>query len=144
MTADLVAGHDFYPTAVQPVGGPNPGWTTTELVALGAAELVRWHERYRVPFWIGETSNLSLPVEEQVPWLDAMVAALDDLRAGGLPVRGLCWYSRGDQFDWMTALTNPTGAVTEVGLFDVDRRPRPVAARYASLAAARVDSRPYD
>lgn len=138
----LIAGHDFYPTAVQPVGGPGPGWSTTELVALGAAELVRWHGRYRVPFWIGETSNLSLPVVEQVPWLDALVAALDGLRADGLPVRGLCWYSRGDQFDWQTALTHPTGAVTEVGLFDTDRRPRPVAARYAALAAARVDSPP--
>lgn len=133
----LVAGHDFYPTAVQPVGGPDPGWSTTDLVALGAAELVRWHDRYRVPFWIGETSNLSRPVAEQVPWLEALVAALDGLRADGLPVRGLCWYSRGDQFDWQTALTNPTGAVTEVGLFDVDRNARPVAARFAALATDR-------
>lgn len=134
---DLVAGHDFYPTAVQAVGGPSPGWSTPELVALGAAELVRWHDRYRVPFWIGETSNLSLPVSLQIPWLDALVAALDGLRADGLPVRGLCWYSRGDQFDWQTALINPTGAVTEVGLFDVDRKARPVAARFAALAADR-------
>jgi hypothetical protein len=133
----LIAGHDFYPTAVQAVGGPRPDWSVTDLVAFGAAELVRWHDRYRVPFWIGETSNLSLPVSEQVPWLDALVRALDDLRAAGRPVRGVCWYSRGDQFDWQTALANPTGAVTEVGLFDVDRVARPVAERFAALAADR-------
>ena len=132
----LIAGHDFYPTAVQPVGGPPSDWTTADLVALGAAELARWHDRYGVPFWIGETSNLSLPVHEQVPWLDALVTALDGLRAAGLPVRGLCWYSRGDQFDWQTALTNPTGAVTEVGLFAADRTGRPVAERFAQLARA--------
>jgi hypothetical protein len=55
--------------------------------------------------------------------------------AAGLPVRGVCWYSRGDQFDWDTALAEPVGTVTEVGLFDAARRPRPVAAAYAALAA---------
>ena len=34
-------------------------------------------------------------------------------------------------------LTRPVGEVTEVGLFDVDRRPRPVAAAFAALAADR-------
>jgi len=48
----------------------------------------------------------------------------------------LGWYSRGDQFDWQTALIEPVGAVTEVGLFDTDRHARPVAARFQELAAA--------
>ena len=34
----------------------------------------------------------------------------------------------------MTAAV-PIGAVTEVGLFDVERTPRPVATAYAALAA---------
>lgn len=130
----LIAGHDLYPVSVQPVGGPRPEWTTADLVALGAAELRRWHDRYRVPFWVGETSNLSLPTEEQVPWLEELASALAELRTEGLPVRGLCWYSRGDQFDWQTALLNPVGAVTEVGLFDRERRPRPVATAFRKLA----------
>lgn len=132
----LVAGHDFYPTAVQAVGGPRPSWGVDELVELGAAELRRWHDRYQVPFWIGETSNLSLPVSQQVPWLERLAAALGELRDEGRPVRGLCWYSRGDQFDWQTALTEPTGAVTEVGLYDVERRERPVTAVLRRLVAA--------
>lgn len=132
----LVAGHDFYPTAVQAIGGPRPSWSVDDLVELGAAELRRWHDRYQVPFWIGETSNLSLPVSQQVPWLERLATALGELRDEGRPVRGLCWYSRGDQFDWQTALTEPTGAVTEVGLYDVERRERAVAAVLRHLVAA--------
>lgn len=130
----VIAGHDVYPTAAQAVGGPAPAWSVADRVAIAAAELVRWHDRYRLPFWVAETSNLSLPVSSQVEWLDELTGALRRLRSDGLPVRGLCWYSRGDQFDWQTALANPVGAVTEVGLFDVERRPRPVAAAFAALA----------
>jgi hypothetical protein len=67
--------------------------------------------------------------------LRALTDRLGGLLEDGLPVRGLCWYSRGDQFDWQTELVNPTGAVTEVGLFDVHRRARPVAAVFAQLAS---------
>ena len=52
----------------------------------------------------------------------------------GLPVHGICWYSRGDQYDWHTMLTRPVGEVTSVGLFDDRRHPRPVADAYAELA----------
>lgn len=132
----LVAGLDVYPISVHAVGGERPSWTASELLALAIAEIRRWHERYRQPFWIAETSNLTLPIGEQTAWLDGFAAGLAGLRAEGRPARGLCWYSRGDQFDWQTGLVEPTGAVTEVGLFDTERRARPVAARFAELAAA--------
>jgi hypothetical protein len=131
----VIAGHDFYPVSPTAVGGAAPAWTIEERVACYADEARRWYERYAVPFWLAETSNLSLPVEEQIPWLRALVAKLELLRAERLPARGLCWYSRGDQFDWQTALVHPVGAVTEVGLFDVARCARPVAAELARLAA---------
>jgi hypothetical protein len=95
-----------------------------------------WYARYRTPFWIAETSNLGLPVARQVEWLDALAACVFALRGEGLPLRGLCWYSRGDQFDWQSLLTRPVGEVTEVGLFDHARRPRAVAARLRDLARA--------
>jgi hypothetical protein len=88
-----------------------------------------------VPFWVAETSNLSLGINDQIPWLLSLTDGLRGLRDDGLPVRGICWYSRGDQFDWQTELVNPKGAVTEVGLFDVHRRARPVAAIFAQLAS---------
>jgi len=136
VTDRVIAGLDFYPTSVLPVGGPAPDWSIDERIALAVAEFRRWHDRYDVPFWVAETSNLSLGVDDQVPWLLSLTAGLRGLRHDGLPVRGLCWYSRGDQFDWLTELVNPTGAVTEVGLFDVHRRARPVAAAFAQLASA--------
>ena len=88
-----------------------------------------------VPFWVAETSNLSLGVDDQIPWLLSLTDELRGLRDDGLPVRGLCWYSRGDQFDWQTNLVDPKGAVTKVGLFDVHRQARPVAATFAQLAS---------
>ena len=51
-------------------------------------------------------------------------------------MRGLCWYSRGDQYDWQSLLCRPVGQVTEVGLFDAERRPRPVVDTFRRLAAA--------
>jgi hypothetical protein len=130
----VIAGHDFYPTSVQCVDRSTPEWTIAERVALGMETLRAWHQRYRQPFWISETSNLSLPVGEQVPWLTGLVGGLDRLRGEGLPVRGLCWYSRGDQYDWQTALAKPTGAITEVGLFDTARAVRPIASVFHEFA----------
>ena len=134
----MVAGHDFYPISVGDFGGtPARAMTISERVAAYRDEATAWHQRYGLDFWVAETSNLGLAVDEQSAWLDGLVAGLDDLAAAGLPVRGVCWYSRGDQFDWQTALAVPVGAVTEVGLFDDERRPRPSATAFAALAAAR-------
>lgn len=130
----IVVGHDVYPTSMQWHGADPPSWSVQDRVAIAGGELRRWYQRYRLPFWISETSNLSLPVSEQIPWLEAIGAELDAMRGEALPVRGFCWYSRGDQYDWMTALSIPTGVVTEVGLFDADRRARPVADVLARLA----------
>jgi hypothetical protein len=135
VTDRLVAGLDFYPTSVFPVGGAAPEWSVHDRTAFAAAEFRRWHDRYDVPFWVAETSNLSLAVDDQIPWLLSLTDVLRGLRTDGLPVRGLCWYSRGDQFDWQTELVNPKGAVTEVGLFDVHRRARPVADTFARLVS---------
>ena len=132
----LVAGLDIYPISVMNVGGDRPDWSVDDLIELSVAEIESWHRRYEQPFWIAETSNLTLPLDQQIPWLDAFANGLARLRHDGRPARGLCWYSRGDQFDWQTALTEPVGAVTEVGLFDNARRPRPVAARFTELATS--------
>jgi beta-glucosidase/6-phospho-beta-glucosidase/beta-galactosidase len=135
-TGRIVAGHDIYPVSVRAHGArASRPLTIEDRVAAYDDEARRWHERYQVPFWVAETSNLGLPVEDGVRWLDALAGALEGLVDDGLPMRGLCWYSRGDQFDWDTALTVPVGQVTEVGLFDAERRPRPVATAYADLAS---------
>ena len=131
----VVAGHDVYPVSVQVHGGPDGQLSIEDRVRAYEHEARLWHDRYGRPFWVAETSNLGLSVEDGPRWLDALLSGLGRLREG-LPVRGVCWYSRGDQVDWQTMLTVPVGAVTEVGLFDAQRRPRPVAQAYADLAAA--------
>lgn len=134
----IIAGHDFYPVSANAYGTrAEREITIGDRVAAYEATATEWHDRYGVPFWVAETSNLGLPVEQGPQWLDTLVAGLDRLATDGRAVRGICWYSRGDQYDWDSALTIPVGAVTEVGLFDVDRRPRPVATAYAALARSR-------
>lgn len=135
-TERVVAGHDFYPVSVTVHGTRDEPLSITERVEAYEREARAWHARYERPFWVAETSNLGLAVEDGPLWLAELVGALERLRADGLPARGVCWYSRGDQFDWHTMLARPVGEVTEVGLFDVDRHPRPVAAAYTALAAS--------
>lgn len=131
----IIAGHDIYPVSVT-VHGTRAGrpLSIADRVRAYEDEATAWHERYQVPFWVSETSNLGLAVDQGSEWLAALTTSLDTLAASGLPVRGICWYSRGDQYDWDTALMSPIGTVTEVGLFDAQRHPRPVAQHYATLA----------
>lgn len=134
----VVAGHDVYPAGIVVHGaGDAPPLGVRELAEAYGAEARAWFERYRRPFWVAETSNLGLLVDQQGAWLDALVATLDAMRAEGLPARGICWYSRGDQFDWQTMLAEPVGAVTEVGLFDHRRTPRASAVAFHALATRR-------
>jgi hypothetical protein len=133
-----VAGHDMYPVSAGAKGrrAERPV-TIADRVAAYEAAAGEWHARYGRPFWVAETSNLGLDVDEGPAWLDGLMAGLDRLAARGLPVRGVCWYSRGDQVDWDTMLAAPVGRVTEVGLFDGARRPRPVATALAEIARSR-------
>ena len=126
----VISGHDLYPISV--IDMPNDVEAILDAYERWAIE---WHDRYATTFWVAETSNLGLDVGRQTEWLDAFSARLTRMRADGLPVRGLCWYSRGDQFDWQTALIEPSGALTEVGLFTQERVARPAAARFAQLVA---------
>jgi beta-glucosidase/6-phospho-beta-glucosidase/beta-galactosidase len=131
----VIAGHDFYPVGVTTFGGkPLIEYSIADRVETYRVEAAAWFERYQVPFWVSETSNLGLPVDQQTEWLETLVTTLTRMIGEGLPVRGVCWYSRGDQYDWDSMLTEPVGTVTTVGLFDADRHPRAVAERFAQLA----------
>lgn len=122
-TTDVIAGHDYYP-----VSAPTDRSYATMARAFSA--------RYGVPFMIAETSNLGLDPERGPGWLTALYDQGCELRSSGIPFVGICWYSRGDQHDWHTTLTKPVHEVTEVGLFDMSRRPRPAAQALRTLVAA--------
>ncbi len=55
------------------------------------------------------------------------------MRAQGVPVLGFTWYSLTDQIDWDVGLAKKNGSVNACGLFDLERRPRPVAEAYRAL-----------
>lgn len=129
-----MAGHDFYPVSVTVHGNSERPLSIDDRVAAYEAEARQWHARYDRPFWVAETSNLGLDVDEGPAWLATLTATLERMRTDGLPVRGICWYSRGDQYDWHTMLTRPVGEITKVGLLDDQRQPRPVAEAYSALA----------
>ncbi len=126
----VLAGHDFYPSGIQFHGEPPSPPSIDELFKLYKREATEWYERYQQPFWISETSNFTLPVEQQTLWLESFMQSIDELRKEGVPVNGFCWYSRQDQYDWETLLVNPTGRVTQCGLFDSERRARPIVDRF--------------
>jgi hypothetical protein len=50
-----------------------------------------------------------------------------------VPVLGFTWYSLIDQVDWNVGLSRPLGNVNPVGLYDLNRDPRPVADSYRRL-----------
>lgn len=55
------------------------------------------------------------------------------LKADGVPIIGFTWYSLVDQVDWDTALREDNGNVNPLGLFDINRKIRPVGAAYKKL-----------
>ena len=55
------------------------------------------------------------------------------LREDGVPIVGFTWYSLIDQVDWDSQLREDAGVVNPLGLFDMDRKIRPVGERYRTL-----------
>ena len=93
----------------------------------------RYFERYRKPVMYTETNVFD--AEEAPTWLWKQWVNVLRMREDGVPVLGFTWYSLIDQIDWDVELAEDRGVVNECGLYDLERRPRPVAAAYADLLA---------
>ncbi len=65
-----------------------------------------------------------------VYWLWKEWANVLRVRNDGIPIVGFTWYSLTDQVDWDIALREDNGHVNPLGLYDLDRKPRPVAHEY--------------
>lgn len=105
---------------------------------LGYYALARqYHERYHLPVMHTET-NLHEP--EAVDWLWRTWASIQQLRQDGVPLCGLTWYSLTDQIDWDVALREKNDRVNPLGLYDLDRRIRPVGEAYRTLIAQWCDT----
>jgi len=125
-----VMGMDYYGAnerVVQPDGsekeaGPILGWS-----AIARAH----YERYRRPMMLTETNTLD--PEGGPDWLWKTWHNVQSARTDGVPVVGFTWYSLTDQVDWDIQLREIRGKVNANGLFDLERRPRPVASAFRDL-----------
>ena len=125
-------GVDYYPTCEHRIS--STGRCTTSHQPIGFRALAaQYHARYQIPLFHCETNRVH---QHAVAWLDEQWRDVVELRAAGVPVRGFTWYSLTDQIDWQHALREEHNDLHPVGLFDLDRRPRPVARRYREIIAA--------
>jgi beta-glucosidase/6-phospho-beta-glucosidase/beta-galactosidase len=91
----------------------------------------QYFDRYRRPVMHTETNTFN--AADAPRWLWKEFYNVRYLREQGVPVIGFTWYSLLDQVDWDSALAQERGVVNAVGLFDLQRRPRAVAAAYREL-----------
>jgi hypothetical protein len=91
----------------------------------------QYFDRYRRPVMHTETNTFDS--HDAPRWLWKEFYNVRYLRAQGVPVIGFTWYSLIDQVDWDSALAQERGVVNSLGLFDLQRRPRPVAFAYREL-----------
>jgi beta-glucosidase/6-phospho-beta-glucosidase/beta-galactosidase len=124
-------GMDYYPTCEHRVS--STGRTTTQRKGQGFYSLAReYYARYRIPLFHCETNRVS---RLAVDWLESQWNDVRALHADGIPVHGFTWYSLTDQVDWQHALRVERNDVHPVGLFDLDRKLRPVGEAYRSIIA---------
>jgi len=101
-------------------------------------ELFGWYvianqywERYRRTMMHTETNRSD--AADAPRWLWRQWHNVQLLRNAGVPLVGFTWYSLTDQIDWDRAMREPLGIVDPVGLFDLNRDPRPVGLAYKHL-----------
>ena len=124
-------GLDYYPTCEYRVA--STGRRTTNWKGHGFRHLAaEYYARYRKPLFHCETNRVS---HLAVDWLGKQWEDIEALRAMGIPVTGFTWYSLTNQIDWQHALRIERDDLHAVGLYDLNRRIRPVGAAYRKLIA---------
>jgi beta-glucosidase/6-phospho-beta-glucosidase/beta-galactosidase len=95
----------------------------------------QYYDRYRLPVMHTETNNRDEGTGEKDArvWLEKQWSNVIRLKADSVPILGFTWYSLTDQVDWDSALGENAGRVNHYGLYDLERRLRPVGAAYRDL-----------
>lgn len=91
----------------------------------------QYYDRYHRPLMHTETNCQD--AREGPAWLWRQWHNVQLMRRSGIPVVGFTWYSLIDQVDWNVGLSRALGNVNPVGLFDLNRDPRPVGQAYQHL-----------
>jgi hypothetical protein len=125
-----IMGNDYY--------GRNEQILFSDNTRISGEDVLGWYhltkkdyDRYKKPVMHTETNIFD---SERAPaWLWKQWINVLRMRSDGVPVLGFTWYSLHDQIDWDIGLAEKRGTVCECGLFDLDRKPRPVAEAYRKL-----------
>lgn len=129
ITGKCIMGNDYYWTNEHMVHGD--GTTSASGEIFGYYVIThQYFSRYRLPVMHTET-NIKEP--NSVAWLKKEWANAYRLKQDGVPLVGFTWYSLVDQVDWDTALREDNGRVNELGLYNIDRKIRPVGSTYKDL-----------
>ena len=128
-----VMGNDYYVTNEHRVNADGSTGPSGEV--FGYDEITRqYYNRYKLPVMHTETNIKQGPKgDEAVYWLWKEWANVLRLRNDGIPIVGFTWYSLTDQVDWDSALRVKAGHVDPVGLYDLDRKIRPVGEEYKRI-----------
>jgi hypothetical protein len=128
-----IMGNDYYVTNEHRVW--EDGSTEASGEVFGYDEITwQYYDRYHLPVMHTETYLSHGPKgNEAVYWLWKEWANVLRLRDAGVPIVGFTWYSLTDQVDWDTALCEHNGRTHPVGLYDLNRKIRPVGQMYKKL-----------
>jgi beta-glucosidase/6-phospho-beta-glucosidase/beta-galactosidase len=128
-----IMGNDYYVTNEHRVA--KDGSTRPAGEVFGYYELTyQYYDRYRLPVMHTETNDAQGPQgDEAVNWLWKEWSNVLRVRNDGIPIVGFTWYSLTDQIDWDVALREENNRVHPVGLYDLDRKIRPVGEAYKQL-----------
>jgi beta-glucosidase/6-phospho-beta-glucosidase/beta-galactosidase len=116
--------------------------------ARSLGELFGWYviashywQRYRRTLMHTETNRVD--AGDAPRWLWRQWHNVQLLRSTGVPIIGFTWYSLIDQVDWNRGIVDALGVVFPVGLFDLNRDPRPVGLSYKHLIDMHRDQPEY-
>jgi beta-glucosidase/6-phospho-beta-glucosidase/beta-galactosidase len=125
-----VMGNDYY--------GRNERILLSDGTLLQGEDVLGWYQitksyydRYKKPVMHTETNVFD--AEAAPRWLWKQWINVLRMRADGVPVLGFTWYSLTDQIDWDLELAEQRGHVNPCGLYDLERKPRPVAFAFRQL-----------
>jgi beta-glucosidase/6-phospho-beta-glucosidase/beta-galactosidase len=128
-----VMGNDYYVTNEHRVFADGETVASGEIFGYDGITW-QYYDRYRLPVMHTETNfTEGERGDEAVFWLWKQWANVLHVRNEGIPIIGFTWYSLTDQVDWDSALREDRGRVNALGLFDLDRRIRPVGEAYRKI-----------
>ena len=127
--ARCIMGNDYYVTNEHTVHCDGRTSASGEIFGYHVITY-QYYRRYHLPVMHTET-NIKEP--HSVDWLKKQWANVYRLKQDGVPVIGFTWYSLTHQVDWDSALREDNGNVNALGLYDLDRKIRPVGEEYKKL-----------